>query len=110
MITQELLERLAGLSRLGLSPEEKQALCGELESLLVHFQSIQDVDTDGIEPMAHVLTAAGVPAPDVVEAFPDPRNVLVPLSANHREGFFVVPRVVEGPERPERSEDTAEDS
>ena len=104
MIDNELLERLAGLARLGLSEKEQASLRKELESILAHFQSIQEVDTEGVEPLAHVLMDSGEPAADIVAPFDDARARLVPLSANHREGFFVVPRVVEGPQ-PEASAD-----
>lgn len=109
MIDTELLERLAGLSRLGLSKEEQAALAKELESILGHFQAIQDVDTENVPPLAHVLTAAGEPAADVVEPFDEARARLVDLSSSHREGFFVVPKVVDGPERETEGELLDED-
>jgi aspartyl-tRNA(Asn)/glutamyl-tRNA(Gln) amidotransferase subunit C len=106
MIDTELLERLAGLARLGLSDKEQASLRKELESILAHFQAIQEVDTEGVEPLSHVLMDSGEPAADVIAPFDDARARLVPLSKNHREGFFVVPRVVEGPRPGTAAENT----
>jgi aspartyl-tRNA(Asn)/glutamyl-tRNA(Gln) amidotransferase subunit C len=109
MIDTELLERLAGLARLGLSTKEQAALRDELEAILEHFKAIQDVDTEGVAPLAHVLSNVGEPAADEVDPYPDARARLVDLSASHREGFFVVPRVVEGPDREPGETDSGAD-
>ena len=95
LIDADMLHSVAQLSRLGLSPAETRALQAELVSILDHFQAIQQVDTEGVEPLAHVLVAHGEPGADEVRPWEGPRETLVPLSANHREGFFVVPRVLE---------------
>ncbi len=106
-IDKELIERLAGLARLGLAEDERETLRDELESLLGHFQALQEVDTEGVEPLAHVLTATGEPGVDAVDPFEHARDRLVDAAAVHREGFFVVPRVVEGPEREATDDDAA---
>ena len=81
MIDAELLKTVAGLARLGLTPSESRSLQAELSTILEHFQAIQEVDTEGVEPLAHVMTAHGEAAEDVPEPFDDALVRLVPLAA-----------------------------
>ncbi len=100
MIETDLIQRIARLARLGLPAREIEALGSELTAILKHFEAIQDVPTEGIEPLTHVFADHGQPQADVVRPFADARALLVGLSQDPREGFFVVPKVLEGPEAP----------
>jgi len=94
---------VAQLARIGLSGEELQAAAAHLQGILGHFRALQDVDTTGVAPLVHTLAAPGVPGPDVVAPFADPRTRLLGLTAHAREGFVVVPRVLDadfGPDEP----------
>jgi len=94
---------IARLARLGLSAEELRAAAGQLAGILEHFRALQGVDTAGVEPLVHTLEASGEPAEDVVAPFADARTRLLGLTPHAREGFLVVPRVLEadfGPEPP----------
>ena len=98
MVQPEDVRRVAGLARLGLAAEDEQAMVDSLLSLLGHFEVLQQVDTTDVEPMSHPTDATGEPAADEVAPFPDPRATLVPLTSHAREGFFVVPRVLDDAE------------
>ena len=52
------VERIAKLARLRLGPEEAEALARELGATLAYVRLLEQVDTQGIEPMAHVLPLA----------------------------------------------------
>lgn len=91
----ELVRRVARLARLGLPPSEMTAAAGQLTTILGHFRALQDVDTAGVEPLVHAVDRPGEAAADTIVAFPDPRRSLLPLTAHAREGFFVVPRVLD---------------
>jgi aspartyl/glutamyl-tRNA(Asn/Gln) amidotransferase C subunit len=94
---------IARLARLGLSDAELRAAAGQLAGILDHFRALQGVDTTGVEPLVHTLEAPGAPAADVPAPFPDARERLLALTPHAREGFLVVPRVMEadfGPEPP----------
>ncbi|MGE0528038.1 MAG: Asp-tRNA(Asn)/Glu-tRNA(Gln) amidotransferase subunit GatC, partial [Bdellovibrionales bacterium] len=43
--------RVAYLARVSLTPEETQALATQLSSVLIHFEQIAKVNTDGVEPL-----------------------------------------------------------
>lgn len=85
---------MAVLARLGLSEAELTAARTELAAILSHFEALQKVDTRGVVPLVHALDTPGAPADDTVSDFPDPRGALLSLTKNAREGFFVVPRVL----------------
>ncbi len=95
MVDPEEVRRVAHLARLGLAPEDEPAMVSHLDSILAHFEVLQAVDTEGVEPLTHPLATHGQPARDEPVAFPDPRESLVELTEHAREGFFVVPRVLE---------------
>lgn len=111
MVDPEEVRRVAHLARLGLAPDDEQALVGHLVSILQHFEVLQGVDTEGVAPMTHPLAAHGTAAPDEPEPFPRPREGLVELTEHAREGFFVVPRVLEdaGEDGPEADPEPAAD-
>jgi len=98
MIDSELIQRIARLARLGLPAPELASLETELTAILKHFQAIQDVPTDGVEPLTHVFAEHGQARADRIEPCERSRELLVDLSHGPREGFYVVPKVLEGPE------------
>jgi aspartyl-tRNA(Asn)/glutamyl-tRNA(Gln) amidotransferase subunit C len=91
----ELVRRVARLARLGLPPPELSAAGSQLATILGHFRALQEVDTRGVEPLVHAVDRPGEAAADVVNPAPDPRRHLLPLTTHAREGFFVVPRVLD---------------
>ena len=95
LIDPDLVRRVARLARLGLPPAELAAARSQLATILGHFQALQEVDSHGVEPLVHALEQPGEAAADAVAAHPDPRGSLLPLTRFAREGFFVVPRVVD---------------
>jgi aspartyl-tRNA(Asn)/glutamyl-tRNA(Gln) amidotransferase subunit C len=79
---------------LSLSEGERQTFARQLDEILVYAESIQALDTDGVEPMSHATAAEffredtprpGLPRTTAVEAAPDPA-----------EGLFRVPRILAG--------------
>ena len=54
-ITRAQLERTASLARLRLEPGEAEAMTESLEAILDYAALLESVDTDGVEPTAHVM-------------------------------------------------------
>ena len=52
------VEKIAKLSRLTLTDEEKNKTLAELNDIFAIVENMQSVNTDGIEPMAHPHEAA----------------------------------------------------
>ena len=96
-ITLEQVQHVAKLARLDLPPERLAKLTGELESILEYVAKIGQVDTAGVEPMAHALPLHNVLREDVVEPSLPLAKVL--QNAPDTDGpFFKVPKVIGGDE------------
>lgn len=93
-LTAEDVESVARLSRLELTEEEKQTLTGHINRLLEHFERLQELDTENVEPTSHVIPVYNVFRKDE----PRPSLPVEEVLANGpevAENCFVVPRVVE---------------
>ncbi|HEY2750019.1 Asp-tRNA(Asn)/Glu-tRNA(Gln) amidotransferase subunit GatC [Phenylobacterium sp.] len=88
------VRKVARLARIAEPEEKLEGLARELSAIIDWIEQLNEVDTDGVEPMA---SAVHMPAPmrdDVVTEGGDPELVL--SNAPKRAGnFFVVPKVVE---------------
>ena len=93
-VDEATVRRIARLARIKITDEEAKALEGELSGILDWVKQLDEVATDGVEPMTRVIPTTlkkrrdevtdGGKADDIV------RNA--PACEDH---FFVVPKVVE---------------
>ena len=67
-VDANLVRRIARLARIKVSDAEAQALQGELSGILDWVAQLDEVKTDGVEPMAHALDIHNVFADDVQHA------------------------------------------
>lgn len=88
------VEHVALLARLRLTEDEKHRMTEDLNVVLEHFESMQRLDTAGVEPTAHAIPMQNVLREDVSRPSL-PREELVREAREAREEFFVVPRIVE---------------
>src|SRR5689334_5479308 len=96
-ITLDDVKKVAKLSRLALSDEKLAKFTGQLESILGYVAKINEVDSKGVEPMAHALPIHNVLRDDVVEPALSLEKVL--QNAPETDGpFFKVPKVIGGDE------------
>ena len=56
-ISEQDVTRIASLARIELSPEETAQTQKELNDILGLMAQLQAVDTQGVEPLAHPLSA-----------------------------------------------------
>jgi aspartyl-tRNA(Asn)/glutamyl-tRNA(Gln) amidotransferase subunit C len=88
------LQKLARLSRLAISEEEKRDVLPALGSILTWVGELSNAPTQGIEPMAHPHDMALRLRDDVAETLPA-REILMQNAPQAAAGLFIVPRVVE---------------
>ena len=88
------VERVASLARLRLEPEEIQSLTGQLEAILSYVSLLEEVDTEGVEPTAHVLPMATPMRSDEPGGELSPERALANAPAAHGTAF-AVPRVLD---------------
>ena len=54
-ITDETIEYVGILAKLELSDEEKEAAKKDMADMLDYIDKLNELDTDGVEPMSHVF-------------------------------------------------------
>jgi aspartyl-tRNA(Asn)/glutamyl-tRNA(Gln) amidotransferase subunit C len=93
-LSREEVLHIARLARMALTEEEITRLSGQLSNLLEHFQVLQEVNTDNVEPMAQSVELRSVMREDNVAPSLTPEDVLA--NAPRREGeYFRVRAVLE---------------
>ena len=92
-VTEDEIRSLGGLSRLALSDAEVGQLKSDLEGILTHMDALAEVNTDGVEPMTHVLGAVGHLRADVaLESLPT--EAALAASPSHTDDCFDVPAIL----------------
>ena len=88
------VEKIATLSRLSFSEEEKKQYQHHLEEVLLTAKKLDELDTSDVQPTAHIQGIENVLREDVVIKSMD--NEQLTANAPEREnGCFIVPKVVE---------------
>lgn len=93
VITEELIDKLADLSMLTFSDEEKVRLQSELEKMVGFFGKLEEINTDGIEPLQHMSESLTPMREDVINGEISGKNAFK-NAGKHSENFFVVPKVI----------------
>jgi aspartyl-tRNA(Asn)/glutamyl-tRNA(Gln) amidotransferase subunit C len=96
-ITEKEVRYVAGLANLNLTEEETARMQADLDGILEHMARLNEIDTEGVEPMSQVLfdaeeTAtlrADVPVP------PLGNQAAVANAPQSGGGYFKVPKVIE---------------
>ncbi len=94
IISDEMIEYVGILAKLELSDEEKEQAKKDMGNMLNYIDMLNDLDTDGVEPMSHVFPVHNVFREDVVENTDEREKILANAPAA-KEGAFKVPRTVE---------------
>lgn len=89
------LERLADLARLSLAGEDREQLNEELEQIIGYMSMLDGLDTDGVEPMHHVIPLKNILREDFISPSP-PRELLLQNAPDTDGECWLVPRAVEG--------------
>ena len=86
IISDETIEYVGILAKLELSDEEK-----EQANMLDYIDTLNELDTSGVEPMSHVFPVNNVFREDVVTNGDDREEILA-NAPEAKEGAFVVPK------------------
>lgn len=95
MITRKDVEHVALLSRLELTDSEVEKFTGQLNAILGYIDMLNRLDTDGVEPTAHVLPLKNVMRADEVRPSL-PRELALANAPEQEDGYFKVPKILEG--------------
>ncbi len=96
-LTEKDVRYVAELAHLELSDEEVRQFLPQLDSILQYMQKLNELDTEGVEPMAQVTHAGEESSAfrsDEVRSTFSP-EVALANAPEHDGRFFKVPRVIE---------------
>ena len=92
-LTRDEVLHVADLARLSLVPEEIEVVTRQLNDILAYVEKLQELDTEGVEPLAHVIPVFNVFREDTVREGLD-RDAALNNAPAREEGAFVVPRII----------------
>ena len=93
-ISKQEVEHVAKLARLELAEEEKEKLIDQLSNILTYVETLNELDTKGVEPTSHVLDIKNVMRDDV-SAPSLPQEQALANAPEKAAGHFKVPKIIE---------------
>ncbi|MDD4802215.1 MAG: Asp-tRNA(Asn)/Glu-tRNA(Gln) amidotransferase subunit GatC [Syntrophomonas sp.] len=92
-LTIKEVEHVAMLARMNLSEDEKQRFTEQLSSILNYAGVLNTLDTDGVEPLTHILPAFNVFRTDTARNSM-PREEILKNAPLAEEGQYKVPKIM----------------
>jgi len=93
-IDREQVTKVAYLSRLELTEAEIEEFTGQLSAILDYVAKMNELETEGIEPLAHCLPVNNVLREDKANDSLGTEKVLE-NAPERDEGFFKVPKILD---------------
>lgn len=94
MVTRENIDHVADLVKLALTEEEKEQLTKDLDYVVSYMSTMNEVDTDKVQPMTHVLPLKNLFRQDLVGNSSDQEQILS-NAPSRKDGSFKVPKAVD---------------
>jgi aspartyl-tRNA(Asn)/glutamyl-tRNA(Gln) amidotransferase subunit C len=93
-INQQDVEHVARLARLSLNPDDLKTMTGQMDAILGYVDKLNELDTTGIEPMAHAVPMSNAFREDQIT---EPIGVERALqnAPNRSDNYFKVPKIIE---------------
>jgi aspartyl-tRNA(Asn)/glutamyl-tRNA(Gln) amidotransferase subunit C len=92
-VNNELVEKLANLSRLKFDEAQKESIKADLQSMIQFVEKLNELDTTGVAPLLHMSDNVNVLREDEVKGSIDRSEGL--KNAPVQDGvFFKVPKVI----------------
>ncbi len=94
IITDETIDYVGILAKLELSDAQREAAKKDMASMLDYIDKLNELDTEGVEPMSHVFPVQNVFREDVITNEDNSSDILK-NAPGVKENMFKVPRTVE---------------
>jgi len=93
-VDEKVVRRVARLARLAIPEERLTPMAAELNGILQWVEQLNELDTDGVEPMTSVRPMRLYRRPDIVtDGFK--AEDIVRNAPRSEDNYFLVPKVVE---------------
>lgn len=93
-VAKEDVEKVAVLSRLTIDEKQMPEYLSQFNDFLNYVDVLQKVDTENVEPLAHVLPMQNVFREDKIKPSLD-RKLALSNAPEQEDGYFKVPRIIE---------------
>ncbi|NOZ63584.1 MAG: Asp-tRNA(Asn)/Glu-tRNA(Gln) amidotransferase subunit GatC [Caldiserica bacterium] len=94
ILSEKDIEKVGKLSRLKLTPEEKELYLKQLSSILEFMEQLKELNTEEVLPTFYPLDLKSVWRKDCVTSSLSQEEALDNAPAKER-GYFKVPRIIE---------------
>ena len=91
VISDETIEYVGILAKLELSEEEKEQAKKDMANMLDYIDTLNELDTSGVDPRGRLFTINNVFREDVVTNGDD-REEILSNAPESKDGAFVVPK------------------
>ena len=88
------IDHLARLARLTLTEEERPLYREQLLGILHYMETLNELDTTGIEPTSHVISISNVMREDSARLSLD-REEALRNAPDRTDAFYRVPKIIE---------------
>lgn len=93
-ISEEQVKHVAHLARLAITEKEAKMLTDQLDKIITYAEQLNELNTDNVEPTAHVLEIKNVMREDrSKEGLP--REEVLKNAPEHQDGQIKVPGIME---------------
>lgn len=94
IISDETIDYVGILAKLELSAEEKEKAARDMEKMFDYIDMLNNLDTEGVEPMSHLFPINNVFRKDE-ETNGDDRENILKNAPEHNGQAFIVPKTFE---------------
>ena len=94
VISDEMIEYVGILAKLGLSGEEREQAKRDMGRMLDYIDKLNELETDDVEPMSHIFDVNNVFREDVVTNGDD-REQMLANAPEKKDGTYMVPKTFE---------------
>ena len=93
-IDNNMMNRIENLSKLSLTEEERAKAMKEMDKILEYVSKLNEIDTDGVEPLVNVLPINNVLTEDEVVEEDEAVERTIVNGPVTKDNMFVVPKTV----------------
>lgn len=93
IIDDETIENVFILAKLSLSDEAEEKAKEDMQKMLDYVEKLDELDTDGVEPLSHIFGDQNVFREDVVTNG-DNKEAMLANAPKAKEGQYQVPKTI----------------
>ncbi len=89
------IEHTAGLAKLGITEIELSTFTEQIDSVLEHIATLEEVDTDGIESTNQVTGLTNITRKDIPYEYPkEKRDKLLSQTPKDENNYVIIPHLI----------------